>query len=350
MVTKKKEQPAPMSAQLKVRNYIINLLFHHANESVRIPSYNELAPKLGVARSSVQLALKQLIKEGFLVSKVGVGTFSKPQALGNSHFGDQRFKIVGIILGDGRYVYYHYSVWLQLSAIGNALAHRGIFIQIITLGSYDDTNMLNEITSRNLDGLIWLDPYPAREEMIRELSRSLPVCLTRYKMNDVDFVDFNRNTEGAALARELIRLNRKKVFISPCVCNNPYKIDGFKREFLAAGVPIEPCVFFNDRASFLENLEARLKSGNTPEAMALNPEELLAVVNMLRQYHVRIPEECIIVSGMFKLADVDIPMFYQSVNYEELGEAVGKLLAERMANPALPPRQRIIENKSILQE
>ena len=74
----------PMYYQIKqsVKNSIITGEYRSGD---RIPSENELADQFGVSRLTARQAIQQLMQEGFLVCKRGVGTFVTPdKALINS--------------------------------------------------------------------------------------------------------------------------------------------------------------------------------------------------------------------------------------------------------------------------
>ena len=61
------------SARMQVRRYVMDLIYQYAGEAVRLPSNKDLADELGIARSTAQLELKLLLKEGFLETRRGVG-------------------------------------------------------------------------------------------------------------------------------------------------------------------------------------------------------------------------------------------------------------------------------------
>jgi len=64
--------PVYYQIEQTIKNWIINRDF---NPGDRIPSENELAAKFGVNRLTVRQAISQLIRDGFLISKRGEGTF-----------------------------------------------------------------------------------------------------------------------------------------------------------------------------------------------------------------------------------------------------------------------------------
>lgn len=87
------------SARMQVRRYVMDLIYQCGGESVRLPSNKELAEELGIARSTAQLEL--LLKEGFLTSRHGIGTFTVPGKWGEQF----QAPLIGILDGDGKIIY-----------------------------------------------------------------------------------------------------------------------------------------------------------------------------------------------------------------------------------------------------
>ena len=74
--------PVYYQIEQTIKNWIINRDF---NPGDKIPSENELAAKFGVNRLTVRQAISQLIRDGFLTSKRGEGTFvTRDEGLINS--------------------------------------------------------------------------------------------------------------------------------------------------------------------------------------------------------------------------------------------------------------------------
>ena len=67
----------PVQESLKIRHYVMNLIYTHPGEAVMLPSSVELSRMFGVARSTVTLVLQALTREGYIEGRRGVGTFTK---------------------------------------------------------------------------------------------------------------------------------------------------------------------------------------------------------------------------------------------------------------------------------
>ncbi|OPZ70227.1 MAG: DNA-binding transcriptional repressor LldR [Firmicutes bacterium ADurb.Bin467] len=89
----------------KIRFYIMGLIYRYGNRSVRVPSSVELAERFGVARRTARLALEGLVREGWLIGRRGLGTYTNPA---RTFFSDPQISIplVGLIYGRGDNFYY----------------------------------------------------------------------------------------------------------------------------------------------------------------------------------------------------------------------------------------------------
>ena len=114
---------------MQVRRYVMDLIYQHGGESVLLPSNKDLARELGIARSTAQLELKLLLKEGFVTTRHGIGTFTVPR-MGGTVF---QAPLIGILDGDGKIIYEpFYSLSLK-SHIAMELAKMPTVIQEIRL-------------------------------------------------------------------------------------------------------------------------------------------------------------------------------------------------------------------------
>ncbi len=85
---------------MKIRRYVLNLIMKSGNESVQLPTAQELAKLFGVCRQTVGKSLKQLAEENYVIGKPGLGTFTNPKKQFRFEYRKNRPNI-GIIVGDG---------------------------------------------------------------------------------------------------------------------------------------------------------------------------------------------------------------------------------------------------------
>ena len=95
------ESKTRLRESVKIRHYIMNLIYRHTNENMLIPGSNELAAMLGVGRATVTRVLKNLVETGYLEGRRGIGTFTKIQNFIPVH--GEMPPLVGLLAGDGKY-------------------------------------------------------------------------------------------------------------------------------------------------------------------------------------------------------------------------------------------------------
>ena len=336
-----------MSSQLKARNYIINILYRHQGELIKIPSYNDLGPKLGIAKSSVQLALKQLIADGFLISKVGVGTFSNPSRRLNSAPGGKSL-VVGLINGDGKDFYYSYYTALMNGALFKALAHRCIDIQPIMIGLYNAESIKEELLTRKLDAILWCNPPRLRVAMLQELAIQVPLLVVDAIMKNLHCIVFDSRENGHIIAQRLLDDGRKKLAVSPCVVRNEPKCQNLLETFARNGRPVEPDFIFDDDQNFINRLEDLLQQNRIPDALVFNPEETEAIRRTLEKYGIRLPEQCQPVCSMFRPQESKMPMYVQQIDFDDFAEKAVSLLLGIRAQRDLIPEVLTVNNSLML--
>ena len=59
---RKASTDSSITQQMRIRYYVMNLIYRSSGKSVRVPSTRELSRRFGIARSTVQLAFEKLIR------------------------------------------------------------------------------------------------------------------------------------------------------------------------------------------------------------------------------------------------------------------------------------------------
>ena len=134
-----------ISENVRLRHYVMSLLYQSGTESVRLPTASQLAEEFGIARSTVLLALRQLREEGYVVGKRGSGVFTNPLAgllpLHNR-------KLVGLLLNGGDNFYYSKSKWQGIAELGNAITEAGWNLRPLFNINLESTENLGEWLKR----------------------------------------------------------------------------------------------------------------------------------------------------------------------------------------------------------
>ncbi len=331
MTQSAKKAGRPLGAQIQVRSHIINLMYRQKEESVKLPPYEELARELGVARSTLQIAVKQLIEEGFLVSKPGIGTFSNPGrrvAPKASYLGLP--KMIGIIVWDGKVVYYQYFNWGLVSGMGAALANRGVNVQFLGLNTYTDETMFREIRSAHLDGLIWLMPTAERFALIRKLAAVQPVTAVGVEIEGVPCFRFNTEKEGYEMAKQLLGRGRRSFAFSPYFAGITLKMQGVERAFREVGLTLDRRQVYTCPERFEDSFEENFHAGIRPDVFCYHPEEARFLLPFLQEHGLEMPNQCLPMVFYCRNPDSDLPVAIETVDVDALCRAAAKQLIRQV--------------------
>ena len=173
-----------MKETLKIRHYVMGILYHAGNTSVQIMSSRELAAHFGIARSTVSLALKELVDDGFLIPKRGIGNFTNPKMFFSSRK-DTMPPLIGIVLESGRNFYVTESGWKSLRPTCDAVIREGYNLRCLQLSETDEDKVFEEIMHSQVDALIWIDNIALKESLMKRLADAgLPVRMIKQAFRD----------------------------------------------------------------------------------------------------------------------------------------------------------------------
>lgn len=148
-----------LTQQMRIRYYIMNLIYHSCGKSVPVPSTRELSKQFGIARSTIQLAFEKLLQEGYLICRQGAPTMTNPLC----HFVLQpqtRNPLIGIKLYEGDAFYYGSNFWRSISCIATELTERNYNIRLLMNATITEESIEQEIRESYLDGVILLHTTP----------------------------------------------------------------------------------------------------------------------------------------------------------------------------------------------
>ena len=72
---------ANIPSYMLIRQYVIDLFFRHKDPAKPLPSEHELARKFGVSRTTIRLALDDLVRNGYLVRRNRRGNYLSPKRM-----------------------------------------------------------------------------------------------------------------------------------------------------------------------------------------------------------------------------------------------------------------------------
>lgn len=245
-----------MKETLKIRHYIIGLLYESGKAAVPLMSVRKLAAHFGVAQCTVSAAVKELIDEGYVISRPGVGMFTNPNKL--AFYGElRRPLLIGVIHGDGRYYYLDHSAWRSLSPVIGALVGRNYNVRQIFFESGDPEEVFNEITLTPLDGLVWIDnPNPDEALLRRLLKHNLPIIIDHDGFDFINVVGFDFLGMMKRLAHTLVAEGKQQLLWSM----PPYETKSaleVVRQIFEAGRPAAKVTVIQDNVPEFEELLAK---------------------------------------------------------------------------------------------
>lgn len=292
----------PVAEYMKIRQYVIDLVIKSEHKSVMIPSMPKLGEIFGVARMTVHKALKDLIKDKYLISRPGIGTFSNPSKVAEFH----KWKagsIIGLIAGDGMNLYYDYYFGSLAAHTCLKLVEDGYIIKPVTLISSEPDRIVAEIENYSLAGLVWISPGEKGIAALKKMDQEqLPVVALQGTVEGINSVNMDYELEGYEAGKFFLEDGRRNVVFAiardiPLV---HLQLDGMKRAFREAGVKFNNGLVLKD----IKNLDYLFELGIDVQAIYLEGPYLTETIAVLKDRQIDIKNHCRILTGRNDIADV----------------------------------------------
>lgn len=282
-----------MRETLKIRHYVIGIMYHAGEHPVQILSSRQLAAHFGMARSTVSLALKELVKEGYLISVRGKGNFTNPQ----KHLAPSPEKMPPLILlihSDGRNFYYGKQEWESISTIGKAVTEAGYSFRQLALTSTDEEDLFKEILGAQADGLIWIDRLNYNESLLRRLSEEgLPVICDGMDVRAINTVFFDTASACREIGKHLASEGKTRILYCLGKWHQIHDLAEIQKEIQAGGREMDVTLLdFPEPAELSEHL---LSEGTHKQwdVLFCNPHQLPLLKNLFSQLGQEMPEALI---------------------------------------------------------
>lgn len=320
MVAAKKNGSASyrVAEYMKIRQYIVGLTVNSETESIMIPSMPKLGEQFGVARMTVHKALKDLVKDGFLVSKPGIGLFTNPHHLSCSVTG-KKHRCIGIIAGCGKYCFYENYIWSFFSALGAQITKHEQVVKVLTVTANSPEQIAAEIQNSLINGLAWVCPDETGKETLKLLKRrSFPVVSIQEAVDGVDSVQWDYEKHGYDAGRRFLAENRRNVaYIA--TRGNESQLAGLRNAYEEAGIRFNERLVMNLSPNIPSEFEALLDLGVAIQAVFLTYGEFLpSIMACLRQYGIDIHNQCRLLVNNACAAEIpDYVGLVRKLPYEE---------------------------------
>ena len=287
---------------MKIRQYVIDLVIKSEHKSVMIPSMPRLGEMFGVARMTVHKALKDLIKDKYLISRPGIGTFSNPGKM--LEFNKWKTsRTIGMIIGDGMILYYDYYIGSLAAYAWLKLVEAGYIIKPITLTSSDPDKIAAEMKNYSLDGLIWISPGDKGAAALKKMDKAeLPIVTLQETIEGINSVNMNYEQEGYEAGKIFLGEGRRNVVfaITRDIPLAQLQLDGLKRAFNEAGVKFNNGLVLKD----IKDLDYLFELGIDVQAIYLEGPYLPETMAVLKDRRIDTKQHCRILTGRNDISDV----------------------------------------------
>ena len=197
---------------MKIRKFVISQIARCSGAgSMRLSSTREMAKRFGVSQPTVIRALKDLIADGHLIVKPGIGTFINPH--GQEVRSDS--KIFAIVTWDGKKSFIDRMVLdCETTFIDALLYHSHKFkVQNCELtSSLKEADV--EIAQGGYDGVVWVSPREDAIPAIRRLKAAgMPVVCVGAKVDGVSSCRVDFVADNCEVARLMLQEGRQKIML-----------------------------------------------------------------------------------------------------------------------------------------
>lgn len=161
-------------AYMNIRQYVVDLVTEHHDTDIPIMSERELCRQFGVSRTTVRNALADLVADGWLYTKPGLGMFINSQRERNSIFTLRKSYKILILTGDGKMAYLDGFFMRLLSVTFEKFCKLPVRLRLVNLSGGNDS-ALEELKMHHPDGIIWFSPFSGVNHIIAALRELVPV-------------------------------------------------------------------------------------------------------------------------------------------------------------------------------
>jgi DNA-binding LacI/PurR family transcriptional regulator len=215
---------------LKIRQHVFGNIAKakFVGGSLKIHTEDELCKIYGVCRTTVRKALESLVAEGFLVRKPRLGTFIRPEAVGNysMFFGNK--PVIGLICCDGMVTFMDEYFMMLSAIIYERLIDNNCIIRPIYFSGNPEQEA-EDLSKGKLDGVLWLSPLRKQIPTMRVFeSCNVPVVSVCpiFNSNEVDYVAIDYFKCGYIVAKYLLESGHRKILY---INRNPADLEADKK-------------------------------------------------------------------------------------------------------------------------
>ena len=320
-----------VAGYVRIRKYVIDTIIHGECKPQRLASMRELAAEFGVGCTTVQKALKDLVDDGLLTVKVGVGMYTNPLR----GWREERPQIVELLSADGKQIYFENYLCRMSGAVSATITGAGYFLHHVDL--FQNNGAAAAGFGVRSCGLIWVAPEMAGAGRTEEFFRSLsmPRVVAAGIVGGFDSVDYDLEQEGYEVTVELLAEGRKKILILANLSHPNRQFAGIRRAFAERGVPFEEGCVLDHHQNILEQYLAWVENNGLPEAIYDIGGGPVRLWHEFRSHREDFQKRCRLVMADDRPSEVPCRMLRN--DYDKLAAAAMRLLLRRMDAPGTEP-------------
>lgn len=320
----------PKTEYLKIRNYIVDMIYHANGESILIPSSRKLAVQFKVAEKTARKALALLNKENFTVTKKGIGTFS------NLPKSDTPFRVTGILIASGKNLFHDYSAYFAPALVGLQLTKHYCSIREISLFGIDSLERIeSEIRSMFIDSMLSVHPPKELNPMLEKFAAEGRPIITLFSSAKVRGYDFEFESTSRELGKIFSAENRSLCYYVDKT-DREYLYDGMKKEFQEKHKNLDVKYFHS-----ISELESALDQ-KIPDIIFCASIYYSAVLDLLEQKNIDYQEKCRLVTYALKVHDPRFTGIILMPPEEEISQNIADDLLAMMDGKKLPAKKILI--------
>ena len=328
----------------------------------KIRSQSQLAREYGVSLITVKKALYELVREGLLYSRVGMGTYVSE----TSPLTERReFKSVGFVLTDIRSPFFSRI----LNSVERALSGYGYSLMLSSSDNRQEKEeyLIQDYRDLGVRGLIIASMSHIHQATpaIRHLNREgFPYVVVSYITDeDIFFVGTDHELGGYLACKHLLQKGYRRIgYINGEVGNRcgEARFCGYRRALEEHTLPVQQEFLYNlPRGGEWHDFQSGYdigcyfsESAERPEAVfAYNDLTALGFQKAVMEKGLRVPDDVAIVGfdniDAANTAPVPLTTVHQPT--EQIGELAVKLLAEQQEG-VVKQRRHILEPRLIVRE
>jgi len=337
----------PVADYMKIRQYVVSLVEKGAAGPIMIPSMNELAHSFGVTRMTVHKALKDLIKDGYLIVRKGIGTFAN--ASSNPPESVRQKFTLGIVVGNAKHCFYGVFYWDLMMLIGHEAALQRCKIRPLNLFESAPDKMLKEIKDNWVDAVAWISPDDTAAQTIKALHDSgFPVVSVQRTIPGVNSVSADWEGHTFKICKGFLAEGRSNILFAGLLDPDNFhgQFAGIKRAYAEAGLKFNERMIWKDERTIAEELENVLSLGIRPQAAYLCCPCANIVVEALKRHGIDIQSECRIIAEPFYIDEVkDFSGLVREYRFEEEAKICVEMLDRMFSKHDFSVESKLVEFK-----